>query len=44
MPALLETYQVGVLEGALLHLGVEGSVLVDVFDLANADLEVSWKA
>jgi uncharacterized protein (TIGR02265 family) len=44
MPALLETYQVGVLEGALLHLGVDGSVLIDVFDLANADVEVSWTA
>ena len=44
MPAMLETYQVGVLEGALRHLGVDGSVLVDVLDLANADVEVSWKA
>jgi uncharacterized protein (TIGR02265 family) len=44
MPALLETYQVGVLEGALRHLGVDGSVLIDLFDLANADLQVSWTA
>jgi uncharacterized protein (TIGR02265 family) len=42
MPALLETHQVGVLEGALLQMGVEGSVLIDVLDLANADVEVSW--
>ncbi len=44
MPALLETYQVGVLEEALRHLGIDGSVLMDVFDLGNADVEVSWTA
>jgi uncharacterized protein (TIGR02265 family) len=44
MPALLETYQVGVIEGALRHMQVEGSVRVDMTDVANADVEISWTA
>jgi uncharacterized protein (TIGR02265 family) len=42
MPALLETYQVGVIEGTLRHLNVSGSVRVDMIDVANADIEISW--
>ncbi len=42
-PAMLETYQVGVLEGALRHLGVDGRVLIDVFDVGNADMELTWR-
>ena len=43
MPAMLETYQVGVIEGALRHLGVRGRVLVETMDIANADLEITWQ-
>ena len=42
MPALLETYQVGVIEGALAFMKVKGTVRVRMIDVANADFEISW--
>lgn len=47
MPALLETYQVGIVEGALEHLGAEprirvASASVDKGALGEMDLEVRW--
>jgi uncharacterized protein (TIGR02265 family) len=41
-PGFLETYQVGVLEGVLVHCKVEGRVLIALEDLANAVIEVSF--
>ena len=41
-PALLETYQVGVFEGALAFMKVTGTVRVSLIDVANADIEVTW--
>jgi uncharacterized protein (TIGR02265 family) len=43
LPAFLETYQVGVIEGAMLHYGVEGTIQVALKDLANATLDVRWR-
>jgi uncharacterized protein (TIGR02265 family) len=43
-PALLETYQVGVVEGALAFMKVSGTVRVSIIDVANADIEVSWES
>jgi hypothetical protein len=40
---LLETYQVGVLEGAIRHYGAEPEILIDLFDLANADVDIRWR-
>jgi uncharacterized protein (TIGR02265 family) len=41
-PALLETYQVGVIEGALAFMKVAGTVRVSMIDAANADIEITW--
>lgn len=41
-PGFLETQQVGVFEGALLHYGLTPRVTVDVVDLATATLDVRW--
>lgn len=43
MPAMLETYQVGVVEGAMAVCGVEGEVTIQLRDLGNASLEVRWR-
>ena len=43
MPALLDTYHVGVIEGAMRHCKVEGEVLVATTDLANAVFDITWK-
>lgn len=42
LPGLLETYQVGIIEGTLRHLNVAGRVQIDVFDVGNADVEITW--
>ncbi|MBL8682243.1 MAG: DUF2378 family protein [Myxococcales bacterium] len=42
MPALLETHQVGVVEGAMELCGVRGEVLVSVQSLSSATLDVRW--
>lgn len=42
-PILLDTIQVGVLEGAVKHYGVEATVEAEVMSLADADLHVRWK-
>ena len=42
MPAFLETYHVGALEGVLEKCGARGRVRTDVVDLANAVHEVTW--
>lgn len=41
-PALLESYQVGVVEGAVMHCKATPRVLVEMHDLANADFDVRW--
>jgi uncharacterized protein (TIGR02265 family) len=43
MPAFLETYHVGTIEGVLDKCGRRGRVLVDPIDIANAILEVTWE-
>jgi uncharacterized protein (TIGR02265 family) len=43
MPAMLETYQVGVVEGAMHVCGVEGELKIQMRDLANATLDVRWR-
>lgn len=43
MPAMLETYQVGVVEGAMNVCGVEGELRIQMRDLANATLDVRWR-
>ncbi len=40
LPAFLETYQVGVIEGVLRHCGAQGRVLVAMADIANGVMEV----
>jgi uncharacterized protein (TIGR02265 family) len=42
MPAFLETYHVGTVEGVLAKCGVRGRVRIHVRDLANASFEVTW--
>jgi uncharacterized protein (TIGR02265 family) len=42
MPAFLETYHVGVLEGVLAHCNAFGRVRTNVTDIANATHEVTW--
>jgi uncharacterized protein (TIGR02265 family) len=41
-PAFLETYQVGVVEGAMRVCGVEGEVLARIDDLETGTLEIFW--
>jgi len=40
LPLLLETYQVGVIEGVLRHCGERGRILIALEDLSNATLHV----
>ena len=40
LPAFLETYQVGVIEGVLRHCGAQGRVLIAMQDVANGVVEV----
>jgi uncharacterized protein (TIGR02265 family) len=40
LPAFLETYQVGLLEGVLRHYKVRGEIRIALEDLANATLEL----
>lgn len=42
LAGFLATYQVGVVEGAVLATNAEPSVLVEVHDLANMDMVVRW--
>jgi|LNFM01.1.fsa_nt_gb uncharacterized protein (TIGR02265 family) len=42
MPAMLETHQVGVVEGAMKLCGVRGEVLVDILAIDRAILDVQW--
>lgn len=42
MPAFLETYHVGVMEGVLEKCGARGRVRIELADIANATLEVTW--
>jgi uncharacterized protein (TIGR02265 family) len=41
-PALLETYQIGVVEGALLSCKVAPNVTIDLKDLSTADFDIRW--
>jgi uncharacterized protein (TIGR02265 family) len=41
-PILIETYQVGVVEGAFRHVGHEARTRIALEDLANATVEVTW--
>ena len=41
-PAFLESYQVGVVEGALLFCGAKPDVKVDLADLASAQFDIRW--
>ncbi|HEX7664383.1 MAG TPA: DUF2378 family protein, partial [Polyangiaceae bacterium] len=43
MPCLLETYQVGIIEGGLEAIKAHATVKVDNVDLANADMEITWE-
>jgi uncharacterized protein (TIGR02265 family) len=43
LPGLLETYQVGVIEGAVRHCGCEPDVRVSMSDIANASMELRWR-
>ena len=42
LPAFVETYQVGTLEGVFAHFGLEGRVRIAMDDLANGTLEARW--
>ncbi len=42
LPAFLETYQVGVIEGAMQVCGYEGEVRIQLKNLGNAVLDVRW--
>jgi uncharacterized protein (TIGR02265 family) len=42
LPAFLETYQVGVIEGAMQVCGFEGQVRISIKNLGNAILDVRW--
>ena len=41
-PALIETQQVGIIEGALAHYDSRGHIELELRDLANATLHVHW--
>lgn len=41
-PAVLETYQVGVVEGALRHCGAKARVLVSMEALGDAVMDITW--
>lgn len=42
MPSYLETYQVGVVEGAMRWCGVEGEVEIELKSLTSATMELWW--
>jgi uncharacterized protein (TIGR02265 family) len=42
LPGFIETYQVGVIEGALRHCGATCDARVALTDLANGDIQVDW--
>lgn len=42
LPAYLETYQVGVVEGAMSACGVEGRVRVKLANLGNGSFDIRW--
>jgi uncharacterized protein (TIGR02265 family) len=42
LPAYLETYQVGVVEGAMKASGVEGRVRVKLANLGNGSFDIRW--
>ena len=42
LPAYLETYQVGVVEGAMQACGVEGKVRVKLTNLGNGSFDIRW--
>jgi len=42
MPALLDVYQPGVIEGAMRHCGVRADLSIAMQDIGNADLRVEW--
>lgn len=42
LPAYLETYQVGVVEGAMKATGVEGRVRVKLANLGNGSFDIRW--
>jgi uncharacterized protein (TIGR02265 family) len=42
LPGMLETYQVGVVEGAIRHCGEQPRVEIELVDLANADVHARW--
>ncbi len=42
LPAFVETYQVGTLEGIFAHFGIDGTVRVAMEDLANGAIEARW--
>lgn len=41
-PGLIATYQVGVIEGAIMATRMEPNVTIELFDIANADVLVKW--
>jgi len=41
-PCFLETFQVGVLEGAVRHCKARGEATIDLHDLANADVDIAY--
>lgn len=43
LPALLETYQVGIVEGAMNVCQVEGEITVHLRDLANGSFDIRWR-
>lgn len=43
MPSLLETYQVGVIEGGLEAIKAIATVRVSAVDIANADIQITWE-
>ncbi len=42
LPAFIETYQVGTVQGVFEHFGVTGRVRVSLQDIANGAVEASW--
>jgi uncharacterized protein (TIGR02265 family) len=41
-PGMIETYQIGVIEGAVKNCGETPTCTIELRDLANADIDVSW--
>jgi uncharacterized protein (TIGR02265 family) len=42
LPALLETYQVGIIEGTVKRCGATPEIRIDIQSLADADIEIRW--